>query len=900
MRPEINEKNLSRFVILAAVLAAALLWSGFPAAAFVDRGETVSQTLPNGFEVLIREEPAQNVAELQIWVGAGSRDEPAGKEGVAHLFEHMIFKGTKKHGVGEIARAVEAAGGDINAYTAPEHTVYHISIAAEFFTTAMDILADAVMNPSFDPQELEKEKLVVIEEIHRGNDNPSRVFSRDMFQTAYKVHPYGRTVIGTPESVAGISRKDMIRFHETWYVPGNMKLVAVGGVRAQDVMESARRLFPGSRSEGGVRKEVVEPKQESPRIFRLVLDSEPARMVLAFPIGDLTDPETPVLDLAASILSGGRSARLPVRLRDSGIVHSAWAFAYTPTDPGLFVIGATMSQEKTGDALKGVLEQISRLQTEPVSLEELERARRQVMSEKIFSKETVEGQAREIGYVALHVGDLDFFDRYYSRLQSVDPQDIMAAAQRVFRPERATVGFLTREEETQPGDETVRRMLSETVRPGPPPDGKKGAPVYRSVLPNGIVLLVREDSRLPLVAARIGVLGGVRYESERDQGIFNLMAGLVTRGSTKRTARQIAEKLDDMSASLTGFSGRNSFGITGKFMSSDISEGFGLMREVLTEAVFPADEIRFSKERVISGIRARRDDMPLYALDLFTRTLFSEHPYRFPMMGTEESVASLTRGDLRSVYGSVIRPEGMVVSIAGDITVDEAYRLTKRDFGDLQGKRFDPGPLPVEVPAAGIVAGKVRVPDKAQTHVILGYLGPSLDSEDLDALEVLNAILAGQGGRLFTELRDKRSLAYSVFSFVLPGIDPGIIAFGIGVSPEREEEAVEGFLEQIRRVREELVPEDEMDRAGRYLVGYRNIRLQTLQSRADELFFPALYGQDLEHELAFRERLLSVTPDQVREAARRYLDPENYVLAVLEGGERVPDESGAGTSHEIR
>ena len=257
MSPHSKKRNLVNPIVLAAAMVAALLCSGSPVEGFVDRGETISQTLPNGFEVLVREEPGQNVAELQIWVGAGSRDEPAGKEGVAHLFEHMIFKGTEKHGVGEIARAVEAAGGEINAYTAPEHTVYHITIAAEFFTTAMDILADAVMNPSFDPLELEKEKLVVIEEIHRGNDNPSRTFSRDLFRTAYKVHPYGRTVIGTPESVAGISRQDMISFHRTWYVPGNMKMIAVGGVRTGDVVESARRLFPGSGSEGGVRKEAV-------------------------------------------------------------------------------------------------------------------------------------------------------------------------------------------------------------------------------------------------------------------------------------------------------------------------------------------------------------------------------------------------------------------------------------------------------------------------------------------------------------------------------------------------------------------------------------------------------------------------------------------------------------------
>ncbi|UCG38949.1 MAG: insulinase family protein, partial [bacterium] len=167
---------------------------------------------------------------------------------------------------------------------------------------------------------------------------------------------------------------------------------------------------------------------------------------------------------------------------------------------------------------------------------------------------------------------------------------------------------------------------------------------------------------------------------------------------------------------------------------------------------------------------------------------------------------------------------------------------------------------------------------------------PTLDAEDLDALEVLNAVLAGQGGRLFRELRDRQGIAYSVFSFVAPGLDPGYIAFGIGVSPEREGEALEGFRDQIRRVREEAVPDDELQRAREYMVGSHMIGLQTLQSRADEVFFPALYGQGLDRALAFRKRIQSVTADQVRAAARRYLDPDRYTLAVVEGGDRQGEE----------
>ncbi|NOY86063.1 MAG: insulinase family protein [Deltaproteobacteria bacterium] len=858
------------------------------AAAFVDRSEIVSRTLPNGLEVLVREDPGQTVAELQVWVGAGGRDEPKGKEGIAHLFEHMLFKGTATRKVGEIASTVEAAGGDINAYTSMDNTVYHITIASSYFETGMDVLSDAVQHSSFDKGELEKEKLVVIEEIHRGEDSPPRVFSEELFKAAYPKHPYGRKVIGTPASVKSISRRDMLAFFKHWYVPGNMKLVVVGNVKAGDVFRSAAAHF---NARGGAiprRKEVAQQPQTQSRIFHVQRDTDPARVALAFHIVALKDPEEPVYDLLAAILSQGESSRLPVNLRDKGIVHAAWAYAYTPKDPGLFILGATVDPERIGDALRGLLEQLAILREKLIPSEEIERARSRILNGKIFERERVEGQAREIGYMALTLDNPNFDDIYRSRIQAVDAGDLRAAARRVFSGQRATVGFLSRDVDAQPGDSEVRDLLNGKLAPAAHRKGTESVPaVYRSNLPNGLTLLVREDHRLPLVAARVGVLGGVRFETERTQGAFNLIAHLLTRGTRQMSATELALKLDGMSASLDGFSGRNSFGVTGKFLSRDIGEGLKLMGQVLTDATLPAHELDLARERMISAIKARKDNMEAFAMDLFRTALFKEHPYRFSTLGTEESVSSLTRDDLVKIYRNEIRPEGMVLSLTGDIRVEDAYRLAEKTFGGLSGGKFDPGPLPMEVPRGGKhVVREVRG-DKAQTHLMLGYLGPTLYSPDLDSLDVLNAVLAGQGGRLFTELRDRRSLAYSVFSFVAPGIDPGFIAFGIGVSPAREQEALDGILEQIRLVRDQPVSPAEIERAKTYLIGSKMIELQDLGSRNDEVFFPVLYGEDLERALHYPERIRSVTPRQIQEAARRYLDPGKYTLVVLAGGASV-------------
>jgi len=844
-------------------------------------------------EVLVREDPAQAVVELQVWVGVGSRDEPAGQEGIAHLFEHMLFKGTNKRGVGEIAAAIESAGGDINAYTSMDHTVYHITIASDYFLTAMGVLSDAIQNSSFDPDELEREKLVVVEEIHRGNDNPVRVFTQELFRTVYEVHPYGRQVIGSEESVTGVSRDDMVAFFENWYRPGNMKLVVVGGVEAEEVFVAAESLFTFKNGKGSVRQETVEPAQTGFRTFRVHRDTDPARISLVFPIDSLADPDTPVYDLLAAILSQGSSSRLPANLRDKGIVLSAWAYSYTPRDPGIFWLGATVDQAGIQEGLKGILEQIALLQNEPVPADEIDRARNRILNERIFDRERVEGQAREIGYLALDLGDTTFSDVYMSRIQAVDAADLMSAARRIFTTQKATVGFLTRDEDAAPSDETIEELLNGFLYSGADVEDPAQRPVvFRSRLPNGIVLLVREDPQLPLVAFRVGVLGGVRYESEDSQGAFNLLAHLLTRGTEQMSAARIALTLDGMSASFGGFSGRNSFGVVGKFLTRDIDEGLSLTRQVLTSAVLPADELDLYRERIISAIKARKDDMTSFALDTFRSALFQEHPYRFSTLGTEESVRSITREDLVEIYRDVVRPEGMVIAVSGDVRFEDVYRQVDKHFGDLDGAQFDPGPLPIEMARSGVHTQRVQRDDKAQTHVILGYLGPTVNSPGRDSLDVLNAILTGQGGRLFVELRDKKSLAYSVFSFVAPGLDPGYVAFGIGVSPEREDEAVDGFLEQIRLARDEPASVEELERAKRYLIGSHMIGLQSLSSRADEVFFPALYGQNLEDSLRFARRIQSVTAEQVQEAARKYLDPENYTVAVVAGGERSTEGEG--------
>ncbi len=240
--PQLSVKSTILFILASMALSLVMVPG---AAAFVDHGEIATRTLPNGLEVLVREDPAQSVVEVQIWVGAGSRDEPDGQEGIAHLFEHMLFKGTEKRGVGEIAAAIESAGGDINAYTSMDQTVYHITIASDYFLTAMGVLSDAIQNSSFDRGELEREKLVVLEEIRMRNDRPPIMLHQKAMNNAYQKHPYRLPVIGTVESVSSFTRDDIVKYIDKHYYPENITVVVVGDVGAEPVIKKVHDLFGG-------------------------------------------------------------------------------------------------------------------------------------------------------------------------------------------------------------------------------------------------------------------------------------------------------------------------------------------------------------------------------------------------------------------------------------------------------------------------------------------------------------------------------------------------------------------------------------------------------------------------------------------------------------------------------
>ena len=867
------------------------------------------QRLSNGLTAVLVENHSAPVVALQVWVKVGAADEQPDEAGLAHLHEHMLFKGTARRGTGEIARAVEGRGGEINAWTSHDQTVYHLVLGAPYFSDGLDILADAMRESSFNAEELARETQVVVEEIKRSEDSPQRQLSRELFRTAYATHPYRLPVIGTPESVLGFTRDKILGFYRKHYAPQNMVVVAVGDFEMQRGLGEVERLFgdwsvPQRPAEPETR--LREAAQTDPRATILRGEFRETQIAIGFHIPEFLHQDVPALDLLAVLLGQGDSARLPTVLKRSERLFSeVYSYGYTPRDPGLWVAGGAPETGKEAAALRALLRELDRARQVSFAAEDLAKAKHLLESEEVYQRETVQGWARKVGFYETMAGSLEAEAEYQAKLQATTLADVQGVARRYLRAESAALVVLEAKDIAVPFFEaalldSLREALPQLV-PEPQTSAGRPATTRRSAaeplsglrsarsplsvlkLSSGGTLLVQPDAQVPLIALRAAFLGGVRTETEATNGITSLLASTVTRGAGSRTSDAIAATIDEIAGSLSGAGGRNSFGLRGEFLSRHLDKGLALFADCLVAPQFPDPEVERERANQLQEIQSREDHPSGLAFELFAKTLFTVHPNRLPVSGEAESVARLDAGALRTEHARRYPLSNLTLAIVGDVRPAEVHGAIEQALAKSSGRPppFGGTPSPLRLPSEPVPTTPRyahRVLAKAQTHLVVGYLGVSFHDPSRHALELLSSVLSGQGGRLFLELRDKRSLAYSVTSMSVEGVDPGYFAVYMGTSPEKAKAALQGIREELARVRDERISDGELADAKQSLIGSHAIGLQRRASLAGVLALDELYGLGAEAYLHYAERIQAISAETVRDAARRILDPRGEVV----------------------
>jgi len=872
-----------RKLFVSVLLMALLLLTSTTARA--TGAEPVLTKLDNGLTVIIEEEHSAPVVSVQMWVKVGAADETNKEAGISHVFEHMLFKGTPSKKVGEIARIIESVGGDINAYTSYDKTVYHLTVPSRYFSTGLDIIGDAIQHSSFDPVELKKELQVVLEELRMNEDDPGRNLYKTLLSKAYSTHPYGRPVIGSIKTVESFTRKQIIDFFKKWYIPNNMTLVIAGDVDSKAALEAAKKEFKGFlKSADPHRKRPVEPQQNDIRIGILAQKVHDTHLGLAFHIPEIKDDDTYALDVLSLILGGAENSRLYKKLKlDDQLVHGISAYTMTMKDPGILLITAGLEAKNVAAAVSGTIREIKRLEFEGPDLEELERAKFNLESDFIYSRETMEGIASKLGYFDTTLGDINYEKKYLAAIRGVSSDDIKRVTKKYLRTDAFSASvILPEEEKSLVTKETLLTAASEANAAAKTEfaDKKTEAGTLKVKLDNGITLIVKEVHANPTVAFYATFPGGLRYEEPLTNGVGNFTAAMLTMGTTKHSREELSKQTEDMASAIGGFSGWNSTGVSGKFLSRFFDSGLNMLAEVVMKPTFPEDELEKLRKDILAGIKRQEDNLPSYTFKLLYRSLYKKHPYGMPSSGTVETVSAIKRKDLVSHYEKFFVPGRMVLTIVGDVNAEYAVDKVKEAFKDFKKEAPPLPPPPVEEHQDSIrKTGAVK--DKEQTHIGIGFLGTKIGDTDSYALKVMTEVLSGQGGRLFIDLRDTRSLAYSLAAFSKEGEDAGLIGAYIGCAPAKKDEAIAGILDELKQISTEKVTDDEIKRAKMSLIGGYEIGLQNVSSQAADMANSELYGLGYDFHKVYPEKIESVTKDDILRVAKKYLTLDAYTISVV-------------------
>lgn len=852
--------------------------------------------LDNGCEVAVRRNPSVPIAAIQVWIHAGSVHENEKQYGMAHLIEHMLFKGTKRRGVGEISKTIESRGGDVNAYTTFDRTVYYLTIHQDHMEEGLDILSDAVFESLFDAEELEREKEVVIEEIRRGNDSPANQVGRKLFESCYPKGPVGRPIIGFEESVRGFSRDDLVAFYKRWYQPGNMSIVVVGDCEESQAHELTQKYFGKHKNEFEGATWLGDDRfGDGNHVEILKADFQQPRLQISYPCPSLNERDAVYLDLAAYALGSGDLSRLTKELRDEKqIVTAIGASIYAPRFRGLFTVSAFPLEDTYLESVSSIGEVLQRYLTkEPITEAELERAKANIKVQRVLEEETVEGMARNIGFNLTTGQKVDFDDYYYDVVASASCDDVKSALQRhILDAPYTIVGMLPEGNKTtdaevetsyRKGLESHDKAVNLVINSADTKALSSTGEIEKMEIRPGVELAYRQRMDSPLTSISMSSEGGTRGEDPSTCGSHYCFSNLMAKASRELGHPDFTARLEDIGASVDGFSGKDSFGVTAQYLDEYEDTVLAQLQAAVMEPEFTPMHWALTKQQIEQTIKSEDDQPSRIAIREFKKLVYGKHPYQFNLYGSQERIDGFDPESLLNFYTSVRDQGRWSIGAVGPQSGEDFAKKLQKTFAKWEvsskSRSFQlADDCREQLPKAERM---VLEKDREQTHIVVGYRGLAWNDQDREALDVLTSILGGMGGRLFLRLRDQNSLAYTVAPLTSHGVHPGIFACYIACAPEKTEMAREQLHEEIQKTQNSLASHEEMSRSIEYIMGNHDSEYQQGDSQAMTMSLMNLFGVGADDFIRYRERLRKVSAQDVQKVAQRLFKEENLLEVIV-------------------
>ncbi len=891
---------------LIFVTTALMLGSGL--AAPLETTNTVKKTvLSNGLTILTKEIKGAPVVSVQVFYKIGSRNEAAGVNGIAHQLEHMLFKGTASRPV-QFGRLFNALGAEFNAFTYYDQTAYYGTVEKEKAEALLELEADRMINAQIDPEKLAGERKVVLSEIEGNENDPSYRLERAVQQAAFPKSPYGLTVGGTRADIEGFSADKVSAYYKKYYSPEYATVVVVGDFETKPMLETVKKLFgklgtPGTKpivSSSGLQGNTNESTLVyiAPKAPIILKEAGATPLLNAvYPLPAIGSKDVAAIKVLDAILLSGRSSKLYQALFESGLAADGGTAPYHFLKGGWYSFNFTPAPDVTVQDLdKKLLETIAEVQKTPINDAEISRAKTQIIASTVLSNRSITAQATALGVDATTANDYRYTDRFLAALELVTAADVQRVAQKYLTPNKRTVGYFEPSEAAEGGDRvSAGGATTEAFNAGPPvdpaevakylpafkPSGAATVSLPQSIqLSNGMQIFLLQDRSTPTVSLSATVLAGREFDTDEKAGLVDLVGSNLLSGTKTRDELQLADLLDNVGASLSPSANRFGVSITGSSLSQDIGvllEGFS---DILQNSTFPEAKVKLFQNRALQGAKRDLDSPSSVAIKLFRKTIYPKgNPWQ--VFSTTQTLQALSQADLLKFYQDHYRPDTTILTLVGDF--DPATVKAQLEGKFANWKAVGPTPsvvYPVVGKPAGLVRQNANMPGKTQSVTYLGY--QSIDRKDprYFATLVLNRVLGGDtlSSRLGTEIRDKQGLTYGISSSFAAFKQPGAFAISMQTSPKDTEKAVQATLSLLKSVRDQGISETEVSIAKKALVSGYTVGLANPEALAGTFTDNYSVGLPLSELTDFQAKVNAVTLEQVNNAAKELIDPENMVI----------------------
>jgi len=853
--------------------------------------------LPNGVTLLVRSQPGSGVVAIDTWVKAGYFHEPDEVAGMAHLFEHMFFKGSEKFpGAESIAQELAILGGRSNAGTIYDSTNYYFVVPSEGFERAAEIMADAIAHPIFDPNELSKEAEVVVEESNRKLDNPPAVSLERMLATSFIEHRIRRWRIGSNEVLRSIRRDDLLRFFQTLYRPENLIVSVTGDLDPEEAERVVAATF-GTIPTGQLdkRRGPGEPEQNGFRYGSSTADLAQAYTVLGWHTVGVGGKAEEALDLLATILGDGRASRLFRHAVGEGAAATADASHWQFEDVGVFNVQASYDPANRAEVDRRLLAEVERMRAHGPTSEELTRAVTVLRSRTLLGLESALGQSTSLAYAEANGGYRELGDRL-ARTAKVTADEVREAARRYLTVDRLTLyhyqpasspaldrGAALAEVRTAVATAPpAEAAVAAAAAPRPLPAATADRGPVETMLSNGATVVVHERPGAPVVSVGLYLRGGRSAESSAEAGITTLAAASVRRGTSTRSGEAIDRAFEAIGTRLDSDVEADGFGLSVDVEASSLATAVELLADVALRPTFPEDGVAAERALQLARVRRSFDSSFVRPFDLVSSILYRSHPYGLPEAGTETSLAALGRDEVAAWWTRHLAAEDATLLVVGDVDAEAAKALVAKAFAELpkRGSTLPAVAAPAPLPARTEL---VEFRDRRQSAIVVSFPAVPATHGDAPALALLQSATSGLAGTFFAELRGRRSLAYAVFARPFFEREAGSFAAYLATEASKEPQALEALVAELRRLASDGLTEEDVARARSSLAGSTLIGLQTNGARLADYARNRLLGLPLDATTKRLEETNRATLADLQAVAKRYLTGDLYTTAILRG-----------------